>query len=211
MSPDQAVPHVPKIPPRARRVRLIRGWMRQESIGAPAVLSIAWALAALAASLLLWGGIAHGWSRAVLLLAAAAAMRGRRAFARLGATMPMDAKGPVAPVGPGQRWGDLAQEAIVLAAAGLCGYGSGYWLGPALAAPAVVLLLVDGGLSNTQARAKSRPGPDPVMMMAVFVTVAAAEPLWGWRGQIILIGLSAVCAVLAYRLYRRARPAAPAP
>jgi hypothetical protein len=188
---------------------MLRAWMREEGIGAPAVLSLAWALAAVAGSLLLWGGISHGWPRAVLLLAAAAAIRGRRAFARLGATMPMDANGPVALVGARQRWGERVQEAIVFLAAGLCAYGSGFlWIGPPLGVLAVALILAGGFISDKQMRAKTLPRPDPTLLMAMFVTAAAAEPLWGWRGQIIVLGLLAVCAVLSSRLYRRLRPAA---
>ncbi len=162
------------------------------------------------AAFCLWGGITHGWLRALLLLAAAAAIRGRRAFARLGASMPMDANGPIARVGARQRWGERVQEAIIFLAAGLCAYGSGFlWIGPPLSVVAVALILAGGFIADKQTRMKTLPRPDPAMLMAMFVTAAAAEPLWGWRGQIIVLGLLAVCAVLSYRLYGRLRPASP--
>ena len=210
MNLSETIPHTRLIPPKARRLRMIRGWMHQEGIGAPAVLSLAWALTVLAGGLLLWGGITHGWLRAVLLLAAAGSIRARRALARLGAIMPMDANGPIAPVGAGQRWAERAQQAIILMAAGLCAYGSGFlWTGPLLGGVAVALILVSGFLARAQTHLMAPPKPDPAMTMALLITIAAAEPLWGWRGPLIVIGLLAACGVLAYRLYRRSRPAAP--
>ena len=79
MSPDAITHHARLFPPKARRLRMIRGWMHEERIGAPAVLSLAWGMTVLTGGLLLWGGITHGWSRAVLLLLAAALLRGRHA------------------------------------------------------------------------------------------------------------------------------------
>jgi hypothetical protein len=145
----------------------------------------------------------------VLLLLAAALLRGRHAMARLGASMPMDDEEKAHHVGDKQRWGERAQQAIVLLAAGLCAYGSGFlWLGPALGVLAASLILAGGSIARRQRDMMHPPKPDPAMLMALFIAAAAAEPLWGWRGQIIVLGLLAVCAVLAYRLYRRLRPAA---
>jgi len=212
MNPVAAIRQTRMFPPKARRLRMIRGWMHEEGIGAPAVLSLAWAMTVLAGGLLLWGGITHDWLRAVLLLAAAVAIRAHRAFARLGASMPMDGKDVVAPAVGQQRWGECAQQAIILLAAGLCAFGSGFvWLGPLLGVLAVVLSLFSGFVARGQPHPMHRPKPDPTLLMAMFMTAAAVEPLWGWRGQVIVLGLLAVCAVLAYRLYRRLRPASSAP
>jgi hypothetical protein len=182
------------------------GWIRRESIGAPAFLFLAWAMTALAASLLLWGGITHEWTRGVLLVLAALAIRGRLLFARLGAITPMDGKAMTAHVGRKQRWGELAQEAVILLAAGLNGYGSGVWLGLALGVLAAGLLIGFGGYMARRGEIVAAPRPDPALTLAVFAIAAAFEPLWGWRGPVIVIGLLAVCAVLAWRLWRLARP-----
>lgn len=207
MSPDAITHHASLFPTKARRLRMIRGWMHEERIGAPAVLSLAWALTVLTAGLLAWGGITHGWSRAVLLLMAAGALRARRGLARLGATMPMNDEDKVPHVGDKQRWGERAQQAIILLAAGLCAYGSGFlWSGPALGVLAAGLILAGGSIARRQSDLMHPPKPDPAMLMALFIAIAAAEPAWGWRGQLVMLGLSAVCAVLAWRLYRRLRP-----
>jgi hypothetical protein len=208
MSPalEDALSQMPAIPNKARRLRILLSWLHAESVGTPAFLSLAWAMAALAAALLLWGGITHDWLRAVLLLLAAAAIRGRRSFARFAEIMPMDGKEMAPELGPRQRWGEMAQEAIILLAGGLCGYGSGLWLGPVLGVLAAGLLIAYGVLSQRQGELVCAPKPDPALTLAVFAIAAAFEPLWRWRGQLIVIGLLAVCAVLAYRLWRRARP-----
>ena len=209
MSNAQSVPHPRLIPPKARRLRMLRGWMHEEGVGAPAVLSLAWALTAMAGGLLVWAGITHEWLRAVLLLSAALTIRARRALARLGAIMPMDGKDTMSPVGGKQRWGERLQQALIILAAGFCAYGSGFlWPGPLLGGLAAALILFGGFITRKQSHLMTPARPDPAMLMAMFSTAAAAEPLWGWRGQIIVLGLLAVCAVLSLRLFQRLRPAA---
>jgi hypothetical protein len=205
MTPSQ----MPSLPSKARRQRLMLRWIRRESIGAPAFLSLAWGMTILAASLLLWGGITHDWTRGVLLLLAAAAIRGRLLFARLGARTPMDGKDTAAQVSRTQRWGELTQEAVILLAAGLNGYGSGLWIGPVAGVLAAGLLIAFGATLARRGAVIAAPKPDPALTLAVFVIAGAFEPIWGWRGPLIVIGLLAVCAVLAWRLWRLAKPDVP--
>jgi hypothetical protein len=202
---DEALSRIPALPTKARRLRIMRRWIHEESIGAPAFLFMAWAMAGVAASLLLWAGITHDWLRAVLLLIAAAAIRARRAFARFGAATPMDGKDMAVHLGRKQRWAELAQEAVILMGAGLCGYGSGFWLGPVLGVLAAALLIGQGVVMARQGELVSAPKPDPAMSVALFAVIATVEPLWRWRGQLIVIGLFAVCVVMAWQVYGRLR------
>jgi len=76
-----------------------------------------------------------------------------------------------------------------------------------LAAAALVLL---GGLRGRAPRARRLY---PTLLLAMTAAAAAFEPLWGWRGQTLLIGLGVISVVLVVQFFLRhsdaRHPAAP--
>jgi hypothetical protein len=190
-------------------LRRIVAWLRGQSIGAPALLAFSWACALAMASLLLWAGLTHGAVRGVVLVLAAGAAYGRRLCSRLGGLMSMDGFDGPPPEIDAKRWGDIAQDAVILLSMGLCAFGSGFLIpGPALGVLAAILV-VSGALIGARRLGRlARPRLDVALSLTPFILAAALEPLWGWRGQTILIGLFAAGAALAFWLARLARPRA---
>jgi hypothetical protein len=186
----------------AFQLRALARRMRAEKIGAPALLAASMALCVLIAGLLEWGGIVTGLIRAVLMLTAAGAMRLRLLAARLGATAPMDGLDAAPVSSPFRRWGELWQVSVILVAAGLCAYGSGSHFGAPVGGLCAVLVLAAGWLGRESPGVLAPARPDPTTALAVVCLVSAIEPLWGWRGQSLVIGLCLIAAALAWRLWR---------
>jgi hypothetical protein len=185
--------------PEAFSLRNLARRARAERIGSPALILTSLALCVMAAALLVWAGIVTGWVRIILLLLAAAAISLRRLAGRLGAVAGVDGVDEPTPHGPRRRWIELWEVVAVLLAAGFCAYGSGSRLGPAVGALAALLVLAGGWLSRKRPGAVPAARPGPSSTLAVVCLVAAVEPLWGWRGQSLVIGLCLISAILAWR------------
>jgi hypothetical protein len=186
----------------AFRLRALARRLRAERIGAPALLAVSLSLCVLIAGLLEWGGIVTGAVRVGLMLAAAAGMRLRLLAARLGAMAPMDGLDEASVSSPVRRWVELWQVSAILVAAGLSAFGSGSYVGPSMGGLGAVLALTGGWLGRKSPGLLAPARPDPTTALAMVCMVSAIEPLWGWRGQSLVIGLCLIAAVLAWRLWR---------
>ena len=183
----------------ARRVSPILALLRGQEIHASAILALSWGFAVLTASLLLWAGVSDPIVRAVMLVLAGLCAYGRLFMSRLGAVASVDGQDGPAPRAGAKRWGDIGQLAMILLAFGFCAFGDKFvLLGPCLGVAAALLLVGGALISNRRSGVVARPKPDPGLAVAVIALVAAFEPIWHWRGEVAVIGLSAVCAGLAF-------------
>ncbi len=193
-------PSAPR-PRGAWRLRRLAARAREAQLSGHVLIGTGLALTVLACATLAWSGIVSGVPRFLLLLLSAALLPTRLLSSRLSAMIPAD--GIAAPPASGglRRWLSIWQSAAVLLAAGLNSFGSHSRLGPAIAAAAAVLLLLLG-LRRMTANAFRQPQPHPTSVLALACVVAAVEPLWGWRGQSVVIGLCVIAAALAVELLR---------
>jgi hypothetical protein len=91
------------------------------------------------------------------------------------------------------------EAAAMIAAGGLCAFGSGHDMGLVLGLVCAGLLLL-AGLRGPQGYVF---GLYPTLVLAATAATAAFEPLWDWRGQTFLIGLNVIALVLTVQLVRR--------
>ncbi len=198
-------PVPPEPPPRLRRhgagrFRALAWRARDAQLSGHGLLGLGVSLTALGSAVLLWGGLTHGLVRGVLLLIAAVAIRGRLLSSRLSAMMPADGLASNPTPGATRRWLSLWLSAVFMMAAGFSAFGSHLDYGPfAGLVPAVLLLLV-GVKRKLHHAGQLFWKPHPTTLLALACLVAMVEPLWGWRGQSLVIGLCAVAAVLALQL-----------
>ena len=186
-------------------LRRTLAWMEQERIGPSTLMALAWGLSVLAASVLLWAGVTHGWTRAILLILAAIAAYARWFATRLGDMAPAYAQTRTTHVGRARRWSDLLQEAFILLAAGFSAFGSGLFFAPIVAAVPAAMLLAGGWLARRNPDLTAPPRPDPVLVLAAFGVASGLEALVHWRGQVLVIGLCAVSVILGLWLRRLTR------
>jgi hypothetical protein len=178
---------------------------RQAQLSGHALIGAGLALTVFGGAVLLWSGIVTGAPRFLLLVLAAGVIRGRLLAMRLSAMTPADGIAAAPASGVLRGWLNLGEAAALLLAGGLAAYGSGSRLGPALGATTALLLLMIG-LRRRNAHAVHQPvRPHPTTLLAITCLVAALEPLWGWRGQSLVIGLSVISMVLLVQLLRAPR------
>ena len=183
----------------ARRVNPILALLRGQEIHASAILALSWGFAVLTASLLLWAGVSDPIVRAVMFVLAGGCAYGRLFMSRLGAVTSMDGQDGPAPRAAVKRWGDIGQMVLILLAFGFCAFGDKFVvLGPCLGAAAAMLLMGGALIGDRRTGVVARPKPDPGLVVAVIALIAAFEPIWHWRGEVVVIGLSLVCAALAF-------------
>jgi hypothetical protein len=211
--PPQAAPTVAETA--QATVQLAKGWRlrnlargaRAAQLSGDALNGVGFALTVLAAVMLLWGGIVTGGPRVVVLLLTAAILSLRLMVVRLGSMTPADGLESAPPRGGLARWLSAVESAALMMAAGLNPFGAGFDIAPILGLVAAALVLtVSVRLKN--AHAVSEPSnPHPTSLLAAILVVSVLEPLWGWRGQILLIGLCVISAVLIVQAVRAPRQA----
>jgi hypothetical protein len=181
-------------------IRALGRKARAHQISGNALLGLGSGLAVFSSALLLWAGIVEGPVRAVLLLLSAAIMPARLLINRLSAVTLAD--GVAGSTNSAvRRWLHHGEAAAMVAAGGFCAFGSGHDMGAVLGllcAALVMLSALRGPL-----RTAFLYSVYPRLILAFTAAVAAFEPLWGWRGQSFLVGLSAILAVLIVQLLRR--------
>jgi phosphatidylglycerophosphate synthase len=170
------------------------------------------AFAALGAALFLEAGLAGGGLRAVLLIGAGACIQLRLVCNLLDGMVAVE-HGRGGPSGP--IWNELPDriaDAFFLVGAGYCAASSGFAAGVPLGWAAAVLAVLTAyvrelGRGLGFPADFSGPMAKPHRMAALTATcvVAAVEPLWGWHGQSILIGLAIVGLGAVVTVIRRTR------
>jgi phosphatidylglycerophosphate synthase len=155
-------------------------------------------------------GLAAGWERAALLIGAAAAIQLRLVCNLLDGLVAVE-HGRGGPAGP--LWNELPDriaDASFLVGAGygaaLAGAGWGEpagWLAAVLAVLTAYIRELGRGLGLPADF--SGPGAKPQRMAVLTVTalVAAAEPLWGWRGTSLATGVALIATLSAITCVRR--------
>jgi hypothetical protein len=193
---------------RGFNVRNLARRAREAQMSGNALIGAGVGLTALAAAVLLWGGIVTGAPRVVVLVLAAGFLRLRLMVVRLGAMTPADGMAARAPRGGSVSWISPIESAVLLLAGGLNPFGSGSDIGPVLGVFAAVLMLVACFRRRSERSVAEPSRPHPTTLLALVCLAAAVEPLWGWRGQTLIIGLCAISAVLIVQVLRAPRQAA---
>jgi hypothetical protein len=171
---------------------------RERQISGNALMGASLGLAVLICAMLLWAGIVEGPARTVLLLLAAVVIPLRLLVMRLAAVTRADGFGP-STNSTLRRWMSHGEAAAMIAAGGLCAFGSGHDMGLVMGVICAGLLLL-AGLRGPQGYVF---GLYPTLVLAATAAAAAFEPLWSWRGQTFLIGLNVIGGVLCVQLLRR--------
>jgi phosphatidylglycerophosphate synthase len=190
---------------RASAAALARAGATPDGISAAGV-----AFAVIGAGLFLWAGGATAPLRAGLLIGAGVCIQLRLLCNLLDGMVAME-HGRGSPSGP--IWNELPDriaDALFLVGAGYCAWGAGWsiaeplgWTCAWLAALTAYVRELGRGLG--MAADFSGPMAKPHRMAALTLTcaVAAAEPLWGWKGQAILVGLGVIAVGTAVTVARR--------
>jgi hypothetical protein len=193
---------------RGFNVRNLARRAREVQLSGHALIGAGVGLTVLAAAVLLWGGIVTGAPRVVLLLLAAGLLLLRLMVVRLGAMTPADGMDSLSPRGGPVRWISPVESAVLLLAGGLNPFGSGSDISPLLGILAAVLMLAACFRRRSDRSVTEPSRPHPTTLLAIVCLAAIVEPLWGWRGQTLIIGLCAISVVLTVQVLRAPRQAA---
>jgi len=166
--------------------------------------------ASLGGALFMLSGSAEGWGRAVALVLAVACIQLRLLCNLLDGMVAVE-QGLATPTGP--VWNELPDrfaDLFFLVGAGYGAQAAGFQVAGALgwicAALAILTAYVrELGRGLGQPADFGGPMAKPQRMFALTLTglAAALEPLWGWNGQILLIGLGAIAAGTLITVWRR--------
>lgn len=177
-----------------------------------AISALSVAFAALGAALLLWtGALEGGWRAAAFVLAAVCVQL--RLLCNLLDGMVAVEHGRGSPDGP--IWNELpdrAADVLLLVGAGYGAAASGLdagralgWLAAVLAVTTAYVRELGRGLGLTADFAGPLAKPQRMAVLTATCLVAAVEPLWGWRGECVLIGLGMIALGTALTVARRTR------
>ena len=166
--------------------------------------------AALGGALFMLSGTAEGWGRAAALVMAVACIQLRLLCNLLDGMVAVEQR-LATPTGP--IWNELPDrfaDVFFLVGAGYGAQAAGFQAGVALGWIAAALALLTAYVREL-GRGLGLPadfgGPmaKPQRMFALSITslAAAVEPLWGWNGEILLIGLGAIAAGTLVTVWRR--------
>lgn len=181
-------------------------------IGPDEISAASMAFAALGALLFVFAGVSEPGVRALALIGAGACVQLRLLCNLLDGMVAVE-HGRGSSAGP--IWNELPDrvaDVLFLVGAGYCAVGSGIviggWLGWLAAVLAVLTAYVrELGRGLDFPADFSGPMAKPHRMAALTLTciVAAAEPLWGWRGHAIALGLIVIVLGAAFTVARRTR------
>jgi phosphatidylglycerophosphate synthase len=173
------------------------------------ISAISVAVAALGGACLLMAGTAEGVGRAVLLVLAAVCVQLRLLCNMLDGMVAVE-HGMGSPTGP--IWNELPDriaDLLFIVGAGYCAailLPAGEWLGWLAGVLAVLTAYVrELGRGLGQPADFSGPMAKPHRMFTLTVTclIAAFEPIWGGKGEVILIGLAVIALGSLITLWRR--------
>ena len=180
----------------------------------PDLISAAsFAFSAFGAALLLGAAMTDLWPvRAALLLGAAGSIQLRLVCNLLDGMVAVE-HGRSSPAGA--IWNELPDrfsDVVLLAGAGYCAGGGGMMFGAEIGWVCASLALLTAYLREF-GRALGFPAdfsgpmakPQRMAALTLACVVSAVEPLWGWRGQTLMIALVIVAFGTAYTAVRRTR------
>jgi hypothetical protein len=177
-------------------VRNLARQARAAQLGGSALLAAGLSLTVLAAAIIMWAGIATGAARVVLLILAAGLIRLRLMAVRLGGMTPADGMNQPPPRGGLIPWLNPIESAVLMLAAGFTAFGSGTDISPILGVLAAALVLIASARRRTAHGVREPSRPHPTTLLALVCLISTLAPLFGWRGQVMIIGLCAISAVL---------------
>jgi len=196
------------------------GWTQRaaaalaDANASPDLISAAsFAFSAFGSAMLLGAGMIALWPvRAALLLAAAAAIQLRLICNLLDGMVAVEHRlsSPA-----GAIWNELPDrfsDVVLLAAAGYCAAGGGMmfavelgWTCAAFALLTAYLRELGRGLGFAADFSGPMAKPQRMAALTIACLVSALEPLWGWRGQTLMIALAIVALGTAFTAFRRTR------
>jgi phosphatidylglycerophosphate synthase len=170
------------------------------------------AFAILGGALMLWGGGASGWMRAPAFLAAAGCIQLRLLCNLMDGLVAVE-NDRASPVGP--IWNELPDrfsDAIFLACAGYAAAGGGMvggvelgWICASLALMTAYVREFGRGFGFPTDFSGPMAKPHRMAALTVAALASAVEPLWGWHGQSLMIGLVVIALGTALTLGLRTR------
>jgi hypothetical protein len=195
--------------------RLAKGWRlrnlarhaREVQLSGNALVGAGLSMTVLAGATLLWSGIATGAARPVVFLLSAGLLSLRLMIVRLGSVTSADGMAAPPPRGGLIRWLTPLETAVLMLAGGLSPFGSGSDIGPVLGLVAAGLVVLVSLRLRTDHALSEPSKPHTTSLLAMTCLAAMFEPLWGGRGQTVLIGLCAISAVLIVQAVRAPRRA----
>ena len=191
----------------ARRLsaRLGRSGVRPNGISAISI-----GFAAVGGALFMLSGTAEGWARPAALVLAVACIQLRLLCNLLDGMVAIE-QGLATPTGP--IWNELPDrfaDLFLLVGAGYGAQAAGFQVAGALGWSCAALALLTAyvrelGRGLGQPADFGGPMAKPQRMFALTITglAAAFEPLWGWNGEILLIGLGVIAAGTLVTVWRR--------
>jgi phosphatidylglycerophosphate synthase len=168
--------------------------------------------AVLGGSLFLAAGVSGGGMRAALLIGAGGCIQLRLLCNLLDGMVAVE-HGRGSAIGP--IWNELPDrfaDALFLVGAGYCAFGSHLpvgaalgWLAAWLAALTAYIRELGRGLDFPADFSGPMAKPHRMAALTVTCVVAACEPLWGWKGEAVLIGLAVIVLGEIITVVRRIR------
>ena len=187
--------------------RLARSGVRPNGISAISV-----GFAAVGGALFMLSGTAEGWGRSAALVLAVACIQLRLLCNLLDGMVAIE-QGLATPTGP--IWNELPDrvaDLFLLVGAGYGAQAAGFQVAGSLGWSCAALALLTAyvrelGRGLGQPADFSGPMAKPQRMFALTITglAAAVEPLWGWNGEILLIGLGVIAAGTLVTVWKRTR------
>jgi phosphatidylglycerophosphate synthase len=192
-------------------------WLAAQAAAAGAspdlISALSFAFAALGAGMLLWAGaIAAPWPRALLLVGAAAGIQLRLVCNLIDGMVAVEHRrgGTAGPI-----WNELPDrfsDIVLLAGAGYGVARSGVplgveagWVCAALALTCAYVRELGRGMGFAADFSGPMAKQQRMAALTAACLVGAIEPLWGWRGQSLMIGLALIALGAAATVVRRTR------
>lgn len=169
------------------------------------------AFAVFGAAMTLWAGAEENkLIRIAPLVVAIAAIAVREACDLLGDMVAVDGgrAGPAWPI-----WRELTErvsDAVLLAGAGygataIVGGQEMGWIAASLSMLAATVRLLGHSLGFPEDFSGLAPSPRRMAALAAALVISLVEPLWGWRGQTLMIALGLIALATAFTVANRIR------
>jgi len=188
-------------------------WLADADARPDLISAASFAFAALGAACLLAAGMTgNAIARAALLLFAAVGIQLRLVCNLLDGMVAVE-HGRSSPAGA--IWNELPDrfsDVVLLAAAGYCAADGGImfasevgWLCASLALLTAYLRELGRGLGFAADFSGPMAKPQRMAALTVGCVISTLEPLWGWRGQTLMITLAVIALGAAFTAWRRTR------